>query len=204
MNSPSESPESSPPSPVAGVPEKTGIFMSYHHENDEFYYDHLCPAMKTDFSPIRDNPSDRIADGDDPEAVVQRIRDSHIQGTRCTLVLCGEESGLRKYIDWEIKGTLDKGNGLIGIVLPTCERDPDGKFVVPDRLYDNVSSGYALLINWSDLFPSPLFELSLPLGAITPQNTDSFLKGYVDAAMLKPASLIVNTREKMEKDVQPL
>jgi hypothetical protein len=46
---------------------------------------------------------------------MQRIRDKHITGTSCTIVLCGSLTPWRKYVDWEIKATLDKEHGLIGI-----------------------------------------------------------------------------------------
>jgi len=46
------------------------------------------------------------------------IRENFITGTSCTIVLCGAQTHLRKYVHWEIKATLDKEHGLIGVNLP--------------------------------------------------------------------------------------
>lgn len=57
----------------------------------------------------------------------------------------------RKYIDWEIKSTLDKQHGLIGVQLPTLLSNSYGQVTVPARLSDNIASGYALWVSWADL-----------------------------------------------------
>ncbi|MCA9906496.1 MAG: TIR domain-containing protein, partial [Anaerolineae bacterium] len=77
-------------------------------------------------------------------------RDEYISGTSCTVVLCGIDTFNRKYVDWEIKATLDKQHGLLGVLLPTHRASPDGKFTVPDRLHDNIQTGYAHWISWTD------------------------------------------------------
>jgi hypothetical protein len=47
-------------------------------------------------------------------------------------------------MDWEIKATLDKQLGLIGLGLPTI-MIKNGNGSVPDRFLDNYRSGYALM-----------------------------------------------------------
>lgn len=86
--------------------------------------------------------------------VYRRIREDFISGTSCTLVLCGEKTPWRKFVDWEIKGTLDKEHGLIGIDLPTNTL-VNGKKIVSARLYDNFISGYALWVRWEDFINDP-------------------------------------------------
>jgi hypothetical protein len=57
----------------------------------------------------------------------------------------------RKYVDWEIKASLDKQHGLIGVSLPTNPPDSQNRVIVPNRLYDNWRSGYALWVQWNAL-----------------------------------------------------
>jgi hypothetical protein len=66
-------------------------------------------------------------------------------------MLVGQNTWGRKYVDWEIKATLDKGHALIGVQLPTLVAGPNGTVIVPDRLHDNIVSGYALWLTWAQI-----------------------------------------------------
>jgi len=107
---------------------------------------------------------------------MQRIREKHITGTCCTLVLCGPETRWRKYVDWEIKATLDKEHGVIGVNLPNNPRDLMGRVNKPDRLQDNIDSGYASWIAWENL------------------GGPDVTKGYVEVAVARTNILINNSR----------
>ncbi|HWR15634.1 MAG TPA: TIR domain-containing protein [Terriglobales bacterium] len=120
---------------------------------------------------------------------MQSIRDNNISGTSCTIVLCGAHTHGRKYVDWELKGTLDKEHGLIGVQLPSVARATDGKSIVPTRLHNNIVSGYALWITWDQLMG----------GA-------NALKGYIEDALdtaRRPKRLIVNGRDMMRRNTAP-
>jgi len=73
------------------------------------------------------------------------------------VVLLGAKTKCRKHVDWEISGALnrkvgDSYAGLLGLLLPS---HPDyGKntyngSLVPARLYDNLSSGYAIIQDYT-------------------------------------------------------
>ena len=162
-------------SPFGLLLKKRSIFVSYHHFRDQLYYDDFSRVFSDTYDVIEDNSVDRILDSDDPEYVIRRIREGHITGSSCTIVLCGPETPWRKYIDWEIKATLDKEHGIIGINLPNNPKNHLGNVYVPVRLYDNILSGYAIWINWEQL------------------NINS-LKLYIELAINRPKSLINNER----------
>jgi len=130
---------------------KPKIFVSYHHGGDREYYDALCRVFCNAYDIVRDSSVDRIIDSDNAEYVIRRIREEYITGTSCTVVLCGAETPRRKFVDWEIKATLDKQHGLLGVNLPTNRSYPDGTWPVPDRFLDNYRSGYASFVQWSDV-----------------------------------------------------
>lgn len=132
-----------------GIP-KRKIFVSYHHYNDRAYCDEFSRLFSSTYDVIQDNSVDRNIDSTNPDYVIRNIRENYITGTSCTIVLCGAQTPCRKFVDWEIKASLDKKHGLIGINLPT-NPNQQGKYIVPDRLYDNIVAGYALWIQWSDL-----------------------------------------------------
>jgi len=156
---------------------RRSLFVSYHHKIDQAYYDAFSHSFENIYGIIRDNSLDRRIESDDPEYVRQRIRERHITGTSCTIVLCGPETYKRKYVDWEIKATLDKEHGLIGVNLPHNPRNIYGNCFVPNRLYDNIISGYALMIQWNDI-----------------ENNPTALKKYVELAIAMSPRLIDNSR----------
>ncbi|WP_066702718.1 TIR domain-containing protein [Curvibacter delicatus] len=127
------------------------IFVSYHHGGDQWYYNEFSRLFHDEWETVYDNSLERQVDSDNTDYVMQRIRDNHISGTSCTVVLIGGQTHQRKYVDWEIKATLDKGHGLLGVMLPNHLRTREGNIIVPDRFHANVLSGYASFIHWSDL-----------------------------------------------------
>jgi hypothetical protein len=141
-----------------GIP-KRKIFVSYHHGNDRASYDEFSRFFSTTYDVIQDNSVDRDIDSTNPDYVIRNIRENYITGTSCTIVLCGAQTPWRKYVDWEIKATLDKNHSLIGINLPSNPIQ-QGKYTVPDRLHDNIVSGYALWIQWNELNAGPQFLIS--------------------------------------------
>ena len=129
-------------------------FVSYHHEYDQEYiaklrkiikkmkvYDH---SLKTDIGSLTD------------ETIYKKIR-RKMYNCSVTVVLVGEKTGFRKWIDWEIWASLRnykhpydpqksfKPNGLLAVFLP-CE-----SYSIPDRLQDNIDSGYVVCMDWENL-----------------------------------------------------
>jgi len=133
---------------------KHKVFVSYHHHGDQAYYDAFSRAFADAYDVIYDNSLERQIDSDDVSYVMRRIRENFITGSSCTIVLVGEATWGRKYVDWEIQATLEKEHGLIGVYLPSALRAADGTIVVPDRLHDNIQSGFALWRSWGQLTAS--------------------------------------------------
>lgn len=133
---------------------KRKIFVSYHHGGDRAYYDAFISAFSDTYDVIHDNSVERAIGSENTEYVIRAIRENYISGSSCTIVLCGAQTPWRKFVDWEIKATLDKQHGLIGVNLPSNPLNANQQHVVPDRLYDNIQSGYAVWIDWVTLTQS--------------------------------------------------
>jgi len=161
-------------------PVKHKIFISYHHGGDQAYYDAFSNAFHDTYDVIYDNSLERRVDSDNVDYVMRRIRENHITGSSCTIVLVGSATWGRKYVDWEIKATLEKEHGLIGVYLPTSVIDQNSnKILVPDRLFDNIQSGFALWISWQNFTAS-----------------SAQLERYVADAKARSTKLIVNNRDR--------
>ena len=173
-------PQVKPPS-LADViiqPKRPRIFVSYQHSSDQYYYNLFSQTFHDAYETIYDNSLRDEIDSDDNDYIIQRIRDEFITGTSCTIVLVGPTSYQRKYIDWEIKATLDKEHGLIGIQLPHVPLQLNNTVIVPDRLHWNIQKGYADWLTWTQLIANP-----------------ALLKQYVTSACARSKTLIVNPQE---------
>jgi hypothetical protein len=145
---------------LTGLPiklKKPRIFFSYHHKTDQYYYNEFSRIVHDTYECVYDHSLDDAIDSDDHDYIRQQIRDEFITGTSCTVVLVGPTTYQRKHVDWEIKATLDKGHGLIGIQLPTVVPDLFGRVLVPTRFNANINSGYALWqgFTWYGLVTNP-------------------------------------------------
>lgn len=155
------------------------LFVSYHHRNDQRAYDALSEAFHDRYETIYDNSLERKLDSDNAEYILRQIRENNIAGSSCTVVLVGRETAWRKFVDWEIDATLQKEHGLIGVQLPTAAMSTNGTVIAPGRLCDNIQSGYALWVSWSQLF-----------------GQQEMLSMLIEEANAKPKRLISNQRER--------
>jgi hypothetical protein len=129
-------------------------FVSYHHDNDHKYIAKLrkviCKMKISDYS-LKDDIG-HLTD----ETIYKKVR-GKMRNCSVTVVLIGSRTGYRKWIDWEIWGSLRgythpidplksfKPNGLLAIYLPIKSHS------VPDRLADNIKSGYVVTMKWENL-----------------------------------------------------
>lgn len=158
---------------------KRKVFVSYRHGGGQAYYQAFSEKFADDYEAVTDNSLDNEIDSDDVDYVMRRIREDYITGTSCTIVLVGNDTWGRKYVDWEIKATLDKKHGLIGVQLPSLKIDSNGKVTVPDRLSDNIKSGYAVWITWGQLTASA-----------------QACAGFIEQANARDKRLIKNDRDR--------
>lgn len=101
------------------------VFISYHHENDQWYKDQLV-AMATQYGLFIDhavNTGD-VSDKLDDQRIREIIRDEYLDDSTVTIVLVGTETKNRKHVDWEIYSSMydgkeNKKSGVIAIALPS-------------------------------------------------------------------------------------
>lgn len=129
---------------------KPKVFVSYHHQRDQWYYERFSSLFHDGYDVITDTSIERRIGSDDVGYQQQVIREEHITGSSITIVLCGAETWKRRWVDWEIHMTLNKEHALLGIALPTATRNQLGQITVPDRLNVNINSGFAHWMAWTE------------------------------------------------------
>ncbi|MGE7471994.1 TIR domain-containing protein [Bosea sp. NPDC003192] len=164
-------------------PTRRKIFVSYHHGGDQGYYDDLSVTMHDRLYLLMDNSLERQIDSSNHDYIMRRIREHHLHGSSCTVVLCGANTWRRKYVDWEIQASLDQQMGLVGVWLPTLPLLSNNGTEKPARLQENIDSGYAVWISWRDIVATPMA-----------------LTDAIETANAVPKSLIVNPQARMERN----
>ena len=120
------------------------VFISYHHENDQAYKNHLVEigrrhSIFMDSSVNTGDIPDHLSD----EQIRQKIRDDYLRDSTVTIVLVGKETKRRKHVDWEIHssmydGTANKKSGILVINLPgtswsfNAPREDEKQIVYPE------------------------------------------------------------------------
>lgn len=95
------------------------VFFSFHYERDIWRASQVRNSWVT-----RDRESAGFWDAASWEEVKRRGRDAierwinnQLSGTSVTAVLIGAETGTREYVGYEIKRSVETGNGLLGIYI---------------------------------------------------------------------------------------
>lgn len=117
------------------------VFLSYHHEDQ----DEVDRFVKT-FDEHHDVfiaralgcMQDDVVNSENPDYVMQRIRDLYLKDSTVTVVLIGKCTWARRFVDWEIQASLRHGektipNGLLGVKLQSYDNKQ-----YPDRLNKNL------------------------------------------------------------------
>lgn len=106
------------------------------------------------------NDNDDFIESTDTDYVMRRIREKYLGDSTVTIVLIGSCTHSRRYVDWEIKSSLRKGqytpNGLIGILLPSQGNSAH----LPQRFKDNWNKTEADCYARYRAYPSSASHLS--------------------------------------------
>lgn len=137
------------------IPNKHKVFVSFHN-HDQYRKDQFEHLFGWDAIVSRSVLAGDISDDLKTETIRQKIRDEYLRDSTVTIVLIGQETYKRKYVDWEISSSLrhtayNKRSGLLGIFLPESGMSTRNFYPerVPPRLADNLMNGYAKLYDWT-------------------------------------------------------
>ena len=121
---------------------KHRCFVSYHKANStavKNFLEEFSDVFTAKTVGVTDE--DDFINSEDSEYVMRRIREKYLSNTTVTIVLMGECTKARKYVDWEIASSLrdDPVNGRCGL-LGINMKSVGSQGLAPPRLYDNYKS----------------------------------------------------------------
>ena len=115
------------------------VFISYYHgDQDEVneFVEEFSDVFIAKTVGVKDGDFD--FDSNDPQYIIRKIRENKLSDSTVTIVLIGSCTHSRRYVDWEVKASLQQGsslpNGLIAINLPYM-RDIGA---LPERVNENI------------------------------------------------------------------
>lgn len=164
-------------------------FISYYHDDDKKYVKKLRKIYEqivvSDYSLDTD-----LSTNTSDEQIYENIK-FRMNNCTVTIVLIGENTGRRKWVDWELWASLNpfisktikhrdtfRPNGILAVYLP------GKKHSIPKRLQDNINSGYVIKMHWNSI-----------------TNTKALVKKLVIAdGRRRCISLINNSRRKMKRN----
>jgi hypothetical protein len=183
---------------------KRNVFISSFHadqaEVDSFIYNCTKVAKIFTAKALGTFDNEDFIDSDNPEYVMSQIREKYIGDASITIVLVGKCTHSRRYVDWEIKSSLRRGqslpNGLLAYVLPSATPPPGEPRW--SRKWPHVPP--RLAANWNyehqDLCYARYYEM--------PPSTDD-VRRNVEAAFLdrtNRADLIKNGSDMMKNNAK--
>lgn len=155
-------------------------FISYHKadqvEVDKFIKDFSTDGQCLIYRAVREMDQN-IIDSTDCPYVMRRIRELYLTDSTVTIILVGQCTWARRYVDWEIASTLrndqnNKRSGLMGILLPSANKRPFPS--IPPRFKANLDdekkyaryyyypTGIAQLTGWiEDAFQARISRAAL-------------------------------------------
>ena len=90
------------------------VFYSFHYNPDVFRVSQVRNIGRLEANrPATDNDWEAIKRGGD--AAIKRWINSQLNGRSCTVVLVGQNTANRKWINYEIIRSWDEGMGVVGI-----------------------------------------------------------------------------------------
>ncbi len=100
------------------------VFYSFHYKPDNWRAAQVRNmGVIEGNSPVSDNDWEDVKKGGD--ATIQKWIDDQLHGRSCTIVLIGEKTAGRKWINYEIEKSWNLGKGVFGIYIHNL-KDSDG------------------------------------------------------------------------------
>lgn len=160
-------PDRAPGSPVGAIAYGTQkavrhkCFVSYHHE-DQTEVEKFLDDYEDAFVPrvLGVSDEDDFTKSIDTDYIMDQIRAKYLTDSTVAIVLVGECTWARRYVDWEVCSTLqndklNRRNGLMAIELPSLAAAGGGK--LPSRVNDNVDGNKKYARYWK--YPSSVSGL---------------------------------------------
>ena len=115
------------------------VFYSFHYDNDVTQVQQIRNiGMIEENTPVSVNDWEAIKKGGDE--AVQRWIDNQLKDRSCTIVLIGQNTAGREWVNYEIKKSWDEGIGVLGIYIHHLKDIRGNRALKGDNPFDYVTT----------------------------------------------------------------
>ena len=112
------------------------VFFSFHYENDNWRVSQVRNIGAVEGNSVAtDNKWEEVKKGG--EKAIQKWIDDNLKNRSCTIVLVGEKTAGRKWINYEIKKSWNDGKGLVGIYIHNLKDKNSNESNKGENPFDN-------------------------------------------------------------------
>jgi len=160
------------------------VFYSFHYDNDVFRVQQIrnIGALQ-DNKPISANEWETVKRGGD--RAIENWIESNMKNRSCIVVLVGQETAKRKWVDYEIKKAWTDRKAIVGIFIndlidPRYSKQPPlyGRSYRGESPFDNIRLGDGSLL-------SSIIECHAPPATETYKFISTNIENWVDRAIKK-------------------
>ncbi|NUJ08509.1 TIR domain-containing protein [Bacillus paranthracis] len=149
------------------------VFFSFHYKNDNARAAQVRNmGVIEGNAPIKDNEWEKVKKED---ASIKKWIDDQLSGKSCTVVLVGEETAGRKWINYEIEKSWELGKGIVGIQIHNLKnlageqstegKNPFDKFTLDGKPFSKIIKVY-----------NPPYKISTNVYSHIKENIESWVE----------------------------
>jgi len=133
---------------------KRQVFYSFHYQPDNWRASQVRNIGVVEGNkPVSDNDWEEVTKGGDK--AIQKWIDDNLRYRSCTIVLVGENTANRKWINYEIEKSWTDGKGLVGIHIHGLENSKGEQAVKGKNPFDYVKTDGKVLSSIVKCYDTP-------------------------------------------------
>ncbi|MDO5895546.1 TIR domain-containing protein [Agrobacterium sp. Azo12] len=134
-------------------------FLSFHYKNDNWRVSQIKQMGVIEEQPLLSaNKWEEVEKAG--EAAIKKWIDDNLSGKSCLIVLIGEKTAGRKWVDYEIKSAFDAGKGVLGVYIHNLKDSGGNKSPKGTNPFDKFTVGDNPLTKWAKVYNPPQTDSS--------------------------------------------
>lgn len=129
-------------------------FLSFHYQNDSWRVSQVKQMGVVEEQPLLSANKWEEVEGAG-EAAIKKWIDDNLSGKSCLIVLIGEKTAGRKWVNYEIKAAFDAGKGVLGVYIHNLKNSDGDQSSKGKNPFDTFSVGDEPLSKWAKVYDPP-------------------------------------------------
>lgn len=129
-------------------------FLSFCYEDDHWRVQQVKNMGVIEEQPLLSaNKWEEIEDQGD--AAIKKWIDDNLKGKSCLIVLIGQRTSKREWVQYEIKKAFDDGKGVLGVYIHNLKDSNGNQATMGSNPFDGLKVGSEPLSKWAKVYNPP-------------------------------------------------